>query len=259
MKREVSAGMSRATYIFRWDDISPRQDRRKFRALVDLFVKYDVPAVLGVIPDNRDESIAFESQNENEFVAELHELEKAGWEIAQHGYRHLKHTDNGGILRLNPVSEFAGRGHSDQFADIDAGRQILIRYGFSPVTFIAPWHSYDCWTLKALADADFRILSDGMFLYPRMVDSLLQLPMIFWTAPRRTKILERLEAVYTICLHPHLLAAGELGKLEHFFRTEHPRVVVPSSLLVQRENLTKRGFKKRLLEVGFSIYFRRQG
>jgi hypothetical protein len=113
--------------------------------------------------------------------------------------------------------------------------------------------------LKALADADFRILSDGLFLFPRMADSLIQLPMIFWTAPRRTKVLNRLGAVYTICLHPHLLAVDDLEGLEHFFKTERSWVVVPRSLLDQKEYLTKRDFKKRMLEIGFSIYFRRQG
>jgi len=239
--------------------VSPFHDRKKFRALVDLFAKYDVPVLLGVIPDNRDEEIRLGSQSETEFVEELRELDKAGWEIAQHGYRHIKHTESGGIWDINKASEFAERDYDDQITDLRGGRDILRSYGLDPVTFIPPWHSYDESTLKALAAIGFRALSDGWFLYPRLTGSLLQFPVFLWSAPRRMKMLRRLGAVYTICLHPHLVSDDDMKKLERFLRDEKPVVTTPAKLLGESAELTRRSMKKYLLEKLFEAYYRRQG
>ena len=250
--------MSQAAYIFRWDDVSPHQDKRKFQLLVDLFKKYGVPAVLGVVPRNADKEIMFGGMPEPEFADQLQALAKSGWEIAQHGYQHVKHTESGGILGLNPASEFAGREYTDQLADIEAGRRILRDYGFDPVTFIPPWHSYDKLTLQALAAAGFGVLSDGQFLYPRMEAGLLQLPQVFWSVPRKISLLERLGAVYTICIHPHLITEEDLSQLDRFFMSVKSRVTVASSFIEQGDSLTRKSAKKMLLERLFAVYYSRQ-
>jgi len=251
--------MAQARFIFRWDDISPFHDRKKFRTLVDLFFKYDVPALLGVIPDNRDEEIRFAAQPETEFVEELRDLDKAGWEIAQHGYRHIKHTQSGGIWDINKASEFAERDYDDQITDLRGGRDILRSYGLDPVTFIPPWHSFDESTVKALVAVGFRSLSDGWFLYPRMAETLLQLPVFLWSAPRRMKMLRRLGAVYTVCLHPRLVSADDMEKLERFLREEKPMTTTPAKLLGESAELTRKSMKKYVLEHLFEAYYRRQG
>jgi predicted deacetylase len=250
--------MSQARFIIRWDDISPFQDGKKYRSLIDLFIKYSIPAVLGVIPENRDRTLAFGTRNETEYVDELRELEKAGWEIAQHGYRHLKNTDDGGILNLNQASEFAGRESDVQLADIEKGKNILHDYGFEPLTFIPPWHSYDQSTLTVLEQSGFKILSDGIFLFPRMTGSLLQLPQIFWSAPGRMKLVNRLGSVYTICLHPHSVTADEMKSMDRFFIEEKPQVVTAASLIGDASILTRPSVRKRLFELFFAHNFKRQ-
>ncbi len=249
--------MSKARFIIRWDDISPYQDGEKCRLLIDLFMKYNIPAVLGVIPDNRDESIKFDDRPEYEFVEELKQLEQAGWEIAQHGYRHLQQTEDGGILKLNNASEFAGRDFNSQMADIKNGKEILNEYGFDPVTFISPWHSYDKVTVTALEQNEFKVLSDGMFLYPRRIGKLMQLPQIFWSAPSRLRILDQMGSVYTICLHPQLITDDDLEFLELFFREGDSEFITASSLLDEGTKLTRRGIRKRVIEAIFSRLYRR--
>jgi len=249
--------MSRARFIIRWDDISPYQDGNKIRSLIDLFVKYDIPAVLGVIPENHDETIKFVSRNETEYVNQLQELESAGWEIAQHGYRHIKHNDNGGILGLNRASEFAGRSLDDQLADIESGKKILTDYGFNPVTFIPPWHSYDKSTLMALEKAGFKIISDGIFLYPRRAGKLLQLPQIFWSAPSRIRVLDQIGSVFTICLHPQSITDDDLEFLELFFSLADEEVITASSLLGEANKLTRKGLRRHSFELIFKVLYRR--
>jgi predicted deacetylase len=243
--------MPHARYIIRWDDISPYQDKERFQSLVELFLGYEIPATLGIIPENQDLTIQFANGNQMEFVHRLKELEKVGWEIAQHGYRHIKNSDDGGVLNLNSASEFAGRRYSEQLDDLLKGKSILIDYGFNPVTFIPPWHSYDTITLKALAKAGFKVLSDGLFLFPRMTCSLLHLPMIFWSVPRRIRALNLLGSIYTVCLHPHLISDHHLRELERFFRDEKPQVVTASSLLEEADRLTRPSIKKKILDPVF--------
>jgi len=250
--------MTQARFIFRWDDISPFQDDIRFHRLTDLFVQYHIPAVLGVIPDNRDQSIRFGSADEKTFVDKLKELEKVGWEIAMHGYRHLKQTEDGGIPALNRASEFAGRRYEDQAADLRHGKKLLNDYGFVPVTFIAPWHSYDSATLRALGDCGFKAFSDGWSLYPKMTEGLLQLPVIFWSVPSRLKMLERLGGVYTICLHPHLVGDDDLARIERFFRDYQPSVVTACSLALRPEVASKRGLRQRTLDALFTRLYKRR-
>lgn len=250
--------MTQARFIFRWDDISPFQDVHRFHRLKDLFVQYHIPAVLGVIPDNRDESIRFNPAGEATFVDDLKELEKAGWEIAMHGYRHIKQTEDGGFLRLNRASEFAGRQYDDQAADIRQGKKLLADYGFDPVTFIAPWHSYDRSTLQALAENGFKAFSDGWSLYPQTTAGLMQLPVIFWSVPTRLKTLERLCGVYTICLHPHTVGDDDLARLERFFRDYKPLVVTARTLAAEAGELTRRGLRKRVMDFLFTRLYKRR-
>ncbi len=253
------AGKSKATFIFRWDDVSRFHDRDRFRALVDLFRKYDIPAVLGVIPDNHDSDIKFGDQPEEQFVDEVQELVGAGWEVAQHGYRHIKHTESGGIWGLNKASEFAGREYDDQITDLRGGRDILREYGFRPVTFVPPWHSFDEATQRALSDIGFHVISDGLFLYPRSTGGLLQLPVVFWSVPRRMTTLRLLDSVYTICLHPHLTGEDGLKKLDKFFEQDHPNVTTASALVDRAATLTKKTIKRKMFGYLFEAYYRRQG
>jgi predicted deacetylase len=249
--------MSRARFIIRWDDISPYQDSKKYWSLIDLFTKYNIPAVLGVIPENHDDTIKFDAPDETKYVTHLQEIEKIGWEIAQHGYRHIKHNDNGGILGLNKASELAGRSFDDQLSDIESGKKVLNDYGFNPVTFIPPWHSYDKSTLTALEQADFKIISDGMFLYPRKEGKLLQLPQIFWSVPGRIRVLDQIGSVYTICLHPQLITDDDLEFLELFFREADAEVITASSLLEEGNKLTRKWLRRRSFEFIFRFLYRR--
>lgn len=251
--------MMKATFIFRWDDISPFQDAGKFSRLAELFVQYHIPAVLGVIPDNRDDSIRFNPSGDSDFTGRLKALEKRGWEIAMHGYRHLKHTEDGGLLGLNRASEFAGRPYENQAADIGQGKKLLTDSGFEPITFIAPWHAYDHNTLRALAESGFKAFSDGWSLYPTMTAGLLQAPVILWSAPTRMKMLNRLGGIYTICLHPHLAGDDDLGQLERFFRDHRPEVVTIKNLAGQAEAVSRKTMRKRVLEGVFARLYTRRG
>lgn len=208
--------------VIRLDDISPLMDLKKFDRFKDIMDRYNLVAVLGVIPSHlRKEKI-------NKITDMLHELECKGWEIAQHGYTHECLSNNGGLLG-GKKSEFANLPYELQRERIKKGKGIMEEQGFCPTTFIAPWHSYDKNTIKALADEGFKIMNDnspsfgvntktlGSFVTiaqrrPVKVDRILFIPQqfrgeeIFVKSKRRMLVLSlllvmRVYRAMTFCYH----------------------------------------------------------
>lgn len=198
-------------FILRLDDIFPYMDFRKFKRLRDLFLRFKIPAVLGLIPDCRARHLFFRKTPFKQFVKEIRFLEKRGWEIAMHGYTHELLRRNKGILKINQASEFAGLSYNDQFRRVQKGKMILEKMGFQIETFIAPWHSFDKNTFKALVSSGFKIVSDGLGIYPWKEQNLLFIPQILWQAPDKIE-----QGIYTLCLHSSYLTYQDIEELSSF-------------------------------------------
>ena len=88
-------------------------------------------------------------------------MQDSGWCIALHGYQHVYTTSKGGLFPLNCFSEFAGIPLSHQRMMIQEGTEILKQHGISTDIFMAPAHSYDRNTLKALKEFGYKKITDG--------------------------------------------------------------------------------------------------
>jgi len=203
--------MSPMKVIFRLDDISPLMNFEKFKIITQIFVDKNLPAVLGVIPRAEGEKKSLSRRSISEFIRVLTFLEKKGFEIAQHGYTHEIITNDGGELKLNEKSEFAGLDYKNQFERIKKGKTILQSWGFNPVTFISPWHSFDKNTIRAVRSNSFKIISDGVGLFPYKKDKLLFIPQILWQPPKYF-----IPGVLTVCLHPDVLPDDEIHQISSF-------------------------------------------
>jgi len=78
-----------------------------------MLLEMDIKPIIAVIPDNRDREFFIEKEKED-FWDYVRERQKIGWVIGVHGYQHLYITRNGGILGINPCSEFAGLSEREQ-------------------------------------------------------------------------------------------------------------------------------------------------
>ena len=142
----------------RMDDITPNMDWKKFLEFKMLLDKHGIRPLIGVVPDNRDENLNREAENGKgrerkgtaEFWEYIRSLQSQGWVIAMHGYQHVYTQKKGGMFPLNDFSEFAGLGFEQQFAMLEKGKDILESHGIKTDIFMAPAHSYDRNTLKAL-------------------------------------------------------------------------------------------------------------
>jgi predicted deacetylase len=153
-------------YLFRMDDICPTMSNRRFAAFEKLFKANDIRPLIGIVPDNRDSNLDIDSANPN-FWGDMRSLVKDhGWSVSQHGDTHVYETRDGGLLNINANSEFSGLPYEVQRAKLEHGAAILKGQGLATDIFMAPSHSYDHTTLKALVDTGFKTVTDGYSFYP---------------------------------------------------------------------------------------------
>lgn len=204
-------------YLFRLDDISWDMNYENFCQIRDLFQKYGVRPLIGVIPHNEDTKlkcqVGREHISQEKFWAEMRELQqKHGWAIALHGYKHVYVTDDGGMFGINPRAEFAGLPLSQQEEKIRAGKGILEANGLKIDAFMAPGHSMDWDTVKALKQNGILVVTDGCCAYPYKKKGVLFVPQV-WPWPRKC-----LCGVITACFHINSWKPNLFEHLEIFLQ-----------------------------------------
>jgi peptidoglycan/xylan/chitin deacetylase (PgdA/CDA1 family) len=200
------------------DDIAPGMDWGRFWAVLQLFRRHGIKPLLGVVPDNRDQNLARHPPYPH-FWQTLQELVAADEiDVAQHGYQHiLVHRPKAAILGpavgiRKAVSEFAGDAYSDQLFRIREGQRILQRNGIETKYWMAPNHSYDKNTLRALRESGFTAISDGIALFPYIAEDLAFVPQTSWKA--RWMPL----GIHTVCLHTNTVTPRQIKQLRLFLR-----------------------------------------
>ena len=138
----------------RMDDITPDMDWAKFLRFKELCDLYQVKPLIGVVPANQDTMLHIEKPR-IDYWEYLHTLQSEGWCIAQHGCTHIYNTHKKGCFPLNALSEYAGNSYEEQYASLEKGQKILKGHQIDTDIFMAPAHSYDYNTLKALRELGF--------------------------------------------------------------------------------------------------------
>ena len=211
--------MKRARYLFRLDDITPTMHWGRFWAIMTLFRRFKVRPLLGVVPDNLDPSLRIEEPR-SDFWSVLRQLRDEGLaEIAQHGYQHTLVPRPGLPIigrrfGIKEMSEFAGDSFSSQLTRIDTGLRILEANGLATTFFMAPNHSFDLNTLRALRRCGFTAVSDGISLFPFSREGLTFVPQQLW------RPIQFPCGTLTICLHSNELAPHDVSAIRRFLRSK---------------------------------------
>jgi predicted deacetylase len=178
---------------FRLDDITPGMNKKRFDEFREIFDKNNIKPLIGVVPNNKDETLNICPEYDG-FWDLIKELKNNGWGVAQHGYTHDYCTKNSGILRANNFSEFAGLPFSEQSEKIRKGKAILEEKGIFTDIFMAPGHTFDKNTLRALESNEFKYITDGYSKYPYFYRNLKLIPCMH-VVPTKTK------GIITVCIH----------------------------------------------------------
>lgn len=202
----------------RLDDITPDMDWERFFQFKKLLDHYQVKPLIGVVPDNKDENLKGTSEGKPaDFWNYIKQLEDEGWSIAMHGYRHIYSTRKGGIFPLNDFSEFAGLSFERQKEMLVGGKKLLREKGIETDIFMAPAHSYDKNTLKALKEAGFRALTDGFGNCPYERRGLVFYPISF----KLSSTFQKKTGYSTMVVHTGTVSEEDLVKYESYFENEN--------------------------------------
>lgn len=215
--------------LLRFDDITPYMDQDKWARAHGIVQKYDIKPILGVVPDCRDENLNMACQADGldcnneanltaKFFAYMRELEAEGYTIAQHGTTHIYETDSSGLLHINSFSEFAGLEYDVQLDKLKRGRDILVNHGLNPVLFMAPGHTFDLNTLKALKELGFNAVTDALTASPYVREGILHIPC-------RLAGYDRIKGIDTICLHPNMMEEEDFAELENFISSHREEFI----------------------------------
>lgn len=204
----------------RLDDITPDMDWERFLKFKELLDRYQVKPLIGVVPENRDENLKSEykkrDKGPDDFWGYIRGLQKEGWVIAMHGLYHIYTTKKGGLFPLNNFSEFAGVPLEGQRQMLDRGKKILKAKGIETQLFMAPAHSYDANTLKALRETGFTALTDGFGKLPYDFKGLTFYPISF----HLSSTLKKAEGYSTMVVHTGTVRENDLKRYENYFKRE---------------------------------------
>lgn len=198
----------------RLDDITPDMDWESFLRFKELLDRYQVKPLIGIVPDNQDEHLKGSCKGAPEdFWAYVRNLQKQGWVAALHGYQHIYTMGKGGLFPLNNFSEFAGIPYEKQRQMLETGKRLLEEKGIETDLFMAPAHSYDRNTLRALKDTGFRALTDGFGDKPYKYQGLTFYPISF----RLANTLKKKDGYSTMVVHTGTTTEKELERYGEYF------------------------------------------
>lgn len=196
----------------RLDDITPDMDWEKFEKFRSLMDRYYVKPLIGVVPQSFDPKLHRGLPRED-FWDVVENLRQDGWTIAMHGCHHLYTTTKGGLLPLNRQSEFAGLPYQEQKRLLSEGKQILENHGIVTDLFMAPAHSYDRNTLRALLELGFTRMTDGFGRQPYIYRGMTFYPISF----SRKRALKQKDGTTTFVVHCNTLTDQDFSFYENVF------------------------------------------
>lgn len=196
----------------RMDDITPDMDWKKFRFFQELLDKNKITPLLGIVPDNKDNDLKKDIPHKD-FFENVRQLERKGYCIAMHGCDHLYCTDKGGLFPLNKFSEFAGLSYDEQYRKLEHGKRILEENGIVTDIFMAPAHSYDKNTLRALKALGFTKITDGFGNRPYIYEGITFYPISF----KLSHSLKKSKGYTTVVIHANTVNDEEKAFYENLF------------------------------------------
>ena len=154
--------------LIRLDDIAETMNWSMMEEVTNLFDKYNVKPVLGVIPNNRDPELLSYPKAKLNFWDQVKNWQNKGWEIAMHGNNHLYNKNNSKIdyLSHGGNTEFCGHALDIQIKKIKEGLNKFKEKDIPVRVFFAPNHTFDKNTLLALKECGLRNIIDGYGLMP---------------------------------------------------------------------------------------------
>ena len=206
--------------LIRLDDITECMNWKLIEKCENLFNKYKIKPLLGVIPNNQDKEFLQYEKNEK-FWYKVREWQDINWEISMHGFKHIydTNTKKKDLFGYGGGSEFFGHSIEDQKMKIDEGLKIFKNEGVRIRSFFAPNHTYDLNTLIALKDSGISTVIDGYGFFPYNEHGLNFIPQLFY------KEIMLPFGIQSTQIHLNYMDENKFQKFENFLNTYHNKVI----------------------------------
>lgn len=224
----------------RIDDVTKNMDWDKFSRFEAILDKYKVCPLIGVIPENQDDTLL--KSDREDYSDWLARRVADGWSVAVHGRYHKYTTKKGGVFPLNCFSEFAGLSYERQYELLSGAVDCIKAKGLLTDIFMAPAHTFDVNTIKALKKLGFKYITDGFGYNPYERDGMVFLPI----SSRKGKDVERSDGYTTIVYHPAMMNDRDFDNFEKLLDRHKDQLINYSELL--EVPVLHQGFVERLGE-----------
>tara|TARA_B100000963_G_scaffold223008_1_gene194396 strand:- start:1352 stop:2101 length:750 start_codon:yes stop_codon:yes gene_type:complete len=204
--------------IIRFDDICPNMNWDTFLYLKNFLEELNIKSLLGVIPENKDQSF-FKHKYEEKFFERINLYKNYGDTIAQHGTFHNYTTTSSGILNINNRSEFSGHSYEYQYDLISKGKSILEKNNCWQPIFMAPAHSFDENTLKSIFNLGFKSITDGYGFFPINKYGIDFVPQL------SSKPFNVGFGIATVCIHVNTIKKKDINNLINFLLFNKSRII----------------------------------
>jgi predicted deacetylase len=233
-----------ARYLIRLDDACDTMDRNKWELFEAVLDRYEVKPIVAVVPDNQDSELMFAGRDP-QFWHTVRKWAAKGWTVAMHGYKHLMHrTDSTLLVPYYRRSEFAGLSLEAQTLKIRSAWQLFLAQGVVPEVWVAPAHSFDVVTLKAIsAETSIRVVSDGIAWNSYHEHGFHWIPQQLWG------LAERGWGLWTVCLHPNQMTEQSIADFDAAMSRGFQRQIIRFT------DIRLRSSRKTLLERLYHEYF----
>ena len=127
-------------FLIRLDDIAENMDWDMMEKATDLFDKFNIKPILGIIPNNKDPELLNYPKKNIEFWDQVRAWKQKGWEIAMHGNNHVydKICSKTDYLGLGGSSEFCDHTYEEQYKKLKEGLEKFNSENIKIKIFFAP-------------------------------------------------------------------------------------------------------------------------
>jgi len=222
-----------AKYIIRLDDACPTMDSKKWDLFERVLDEIGIKPIVAVIPNCKDKSMNYQDSDPF-FWKKVKNWEMKNWNIALHGYEHQYITTQSGLVPINKQSEFSGLSLEAQIRKIRSGWCIFSKYDIKSNIWVAPSHSFDRNTLKAItAETNIKIISDGIAKKPFNHLDFFWIPQQLWRFQKKKK------GIYTICYHPNTMSFDAIKQELKLIKKNKEKIVSDFSNCIDKYNNRK--------------------
>ena len=241
-------------FLIRLDDIAENMDWDMMEKATDLFDKFNIKPILGIIPNNKDPELLNYPKKNIEFWDQVRAWKQKGWEIAMHGNNHVydKICSKTDYLGLGGSSEFCDHPYEEQYKKLKEGLEKFNSENIKIKIFFAPNHTFDKNTILALKKCGINQILDGYGLMPYEENGMQFVPQLFY------KLYTVPFGVQTFQIHLNYFKQKDFEEFEKFIKSNLKKIITYEQAISKLTNNLQhkiiRMVSKKALQLKRSIW-----